>query len=91
MTCVVKHVIPDELQKHTESLFLFQAVDDDIPEEKRLYELSLTLLTPGADISPSRQRATITMAASDLPYGRFSFSQSLLSVTEDDKSVSYFF
>ncbi|XP_058231364.1 adhesion G-protein coupled receptor V1 isoform X3 [Hemibagrus wyckioides] len=64
------------------------AVDDDIPEEKRLYELSLTSLTPGADISPSRQRATITMAASDLPYGRFSFSQSLLSVTEDDRSVN---
>ncbi|MCI4392676.1 hypothetical protein PGIGA_G00148550 [Pangasianodon gigas] len=64
------------------------AVDDDIPEEKRLYELSLTSLTPGADISLSRQRATITMAASDLPYGLFSFSQSSLSVTEDDRSVN---
>ncbi|XP_053337317.1 adhesion G-protein coupled receptor V1 [Clarias gariepinus] len=64
------------------------AVDDDIPEEKRLYELSLTSLTPGADISLSRQRATITMAASDMPYGLFSFSQSLQSVSEDDKSVN---
>lgn len=71
------------------SSFFFQAVDDDIPEEKHLYELSLTSLTPGADISLSRQRATITMAASDLPYGLFSFSQLSLSVMEDDRSVSY--
>lgn len=71
--------------------FLLQAVDDDIPEEKRVYELSLTSLTPGADISLSHQRATITMAASDLPYGLFSFSQSSLSVMEDEKSVSYIF
>lgn len=70
---------------------LFQAVDDNIPEEKRVYELILTSLTPGADINLSQQRATITMAASDLPYGIFSFSQSSLSVTEDEKSVSYFF
>ncbi|XP_026994314.2 adhesion G-protein coupled receptor V1 isoform X1 [Tachysurus fulvidraco] len=64
------------------------AVDDDIPEEKRLYELSLTSLTPAADISPSRQRATITMAASDLPYGLFSFSQSSLSIIEEDRSLN---
>ncbi|GAA6078507.1 adhesion G-protein coupled receptor V1 isoform X1, partial [Tachysurus ichikawai] len=64
------------------------AVDDDIPEEKHLYELSLTSLTPAADISPSRQRATITMAASDLPYGLFSFSQSSLSIIEEDRSLN---
>lgn len=73
------------------SSFLFQAVDDDIPEEKHLYELSLTSLTPAADISPSRQRATITMAASDLPYGLFSFSQSSLSIIEEDRSVRNLF
>lgn len=70
------------------SSFQFQAVDDDIPEEKHLYELSLTSLTPGADISLSRRSATIIMAASDLPYGLFSFSQSSLSIMEDDRSVS---
>ncbi|KAI5088303.1 G-protein coupled receptor 98 isoform X2, partial [Silurus meridionalis] len=64
------------------------AVDDDIPEEKRVYELSLTSLTPGADINLNRQRANITMAASDLPYGLFSFTQSSLSVMEDERSVN---
>ncbi|XP_072520807.1 adhesion G-protein coupled receptor V1 isoform X2 [Salminus brasiliensis] len=65
-----------------------KALDDDIPEERRVYELSLVSLTPGSEISPSRQRAIITMAASDLPYGLFSFSQPSLSASEEDKSVN---
>ncbi|XP_062873808.1 adhesion G-protein coupled receptor V1 [Trichomycterus rosablanca] len=65
------------------AIIQLKALDDDIPEDKRLYELTLTSLTPGLEINPSRQRATITMAASDLPYGLFSFSQALLSAPED--------
>ncbi|XP_017551078.2 adhesion G-protein coupled receptor V1 isoform X2 [Pygocentrus nattereri] len=65
-----------------------KALDDDVPEERRVYELSLMSLTPGSEISPSRQRATITMAASDLPYGLFSFSQPSLSASEDDRSAN---
>ncbi|XP_066512530.1 adhesion G-protein coupled receptor V1-like [Hoplias malabaricus] len=65
-----------------------KALDDEIPEERRVYELSLVSLTPGSEISPGRHRATITIAASDLPYGLFSFSQSTLSATEEDRSVN---
>uniref|UniRef100_A0A8B9KFU6 Adhesion G protein-coupled receptor V1 n=1 Tax=Astyanax mexicanus TaxID=7994 RepID=A0A8B9KFU6_ASTMX len=51
-----------------------KALDDEIPEERRVYELRLVSLTPGSEISPNRQSAIITMAASDMPYGLFSFS-----------------
>ncbi|XP_035385851.1 adhesion G-protein coupled receptor V1 [Electrophorus electricus] len=65
-----------------------KALDDDIPEERRVYELSLTSLMPALEISPSRQRATITMAASDLPYGLFSFPQASLTTKEEDRTVN---
>uniref|UniRef100_A0A8C7IVD8 Adhesion G-protein coupled receptor V1 n=1 Tax=Oncorhynchus kisutch TaxID=8019 RepID=A0A8C7IVD8_ONCKI len=57
-----------------------KALDDDMAEERRVYQLTLTSVTPGAEISPSAQRATVTMAASDLPYGLFSFHQGLVGV-----------
>uniref|UniRef100_A0A673Z153 Adhesion G-protein coupled receptor V1 n=1 Tax=Salmo trutta TaxID=8032 RepID=A0A673Z153_SALTR len=57
-----------------------KALDDDMAEERRVYQLTLTSVTPGAEISPSAQRATVTMAASDLPYGLFSFPQGLVGV-----------
>ncbi|XP_049326601.1 adhesion G-protein coupled receptor V1 isoform X2 [Astyanax mexicanus] len=65
-----------------------KALDDEIPEERRVYELRLVSLTPGSEISPNRQSAIITMAASDMPYGLFSFSQSSLSASEEDRSVN---
>ncbi|KAI4876542.1 hypothetical protein NFI96_002228 [Prochilodus magdalenae] len=65
-----------------------KALDDDLPEERRVYEFSLVSLTPGSEISPGRQRAIITMAASDLPYGTFSFFQPSLSASEEDRSVN---
>ncbi|KAI2664431.1 Adhesion G-protein coupled receptor V1 [Labeo rohita] len=65
-----------------------KALDDEIPEERRVYQLKLSSLTPGSAISPDRQFATITMAASDLPHGLFSFSQASLRATEEDRAVN---
>ncbi|XP_030633613.1 adhesion G-protein coupled receptor V1 [Chanos chanos] len=67
---------------------LLRARDDDIPEEKLAYQLTLTSITPGSEVSPDRKQATITMAASDLPNGLFSFSQSSLGVSEEDRLVN---
>ncbi|XP_026067280.1 adhesion G-protein coupled receptor V1 [Carassius auratus] len=64
------------------------ALDDEIPEESRVYQLRLSSLTPGSEINPDRQLATITMAASDLPHGLFSFSQASLRATEEDRAVN---
>lgn len=66
---------------------MVQALDDDIPEKRRVYQLTLTSMTPGSDISPPAQRATITMAASDLPHGLFSFAQGLLRASEEEGKV----
>ncbi|KAM6965415.1 adhesion G-protein coupled receptor V1 [Aplochiton taeniatus] len=60
-----------------------KALDDNVPEERRVYQLTLTSATPGANISPSAQHATVTMAASDLPHGLFSFSQGQLRASEE--------
>lgn len=68
-------------------MLLFQALDDDMAEERRVYQLTLTSVTPGAEISPSAQRATVTMAASDLPYGLFSFPQGLVGASEEEGKV----
>ncbi|KAK9974393.1 hypothetical protein ABG768_022494 [Culter alburnus] len=65
-----------------------KALDDEIPEERRVYQLRLSSLTPGSAINPDRQLATITMAASDLPHGLFSFSQASLRATEEDRAVN---
>ncbi|CAB1319363.1 unnamed protein product, partial [Coregonus sp. 'balchen'] len=65
-----------------------KALDDDTAEERRVYQLTLTSVTPGAGISPSAQRATITMAASDLPHGLFSFLQGLVRASEEEGKVN---
>ncbi|XP_055742122.1 adhesion G-protein coupled receptor V1 isoform X1 [Salvelinus fontinalis] len=65
-----------------------KALDDDMAEERRVYQLTLTSVTPGAEISPSAQRATVTMAASDLPYGLFSFPQGLAGASEEEGKVN---
>ena len=53
-----------------------------------MYQLTLTSVTPGAGISPLAQRATVTMAASDLPHGLFSFVQGLIRASEEEGKVS---
>uniref|UniRef100_A0A8K9V586 Adhesion G-protein coupled receptor V1 n=1 Tax=Oncorhynchus mykiss TaxID=8022 RepID=A0A8K9V586_ONCMY len=63
-------------------------LDDDTAEERRVYQLTLTSVTPGAGISPLAQRATVTMAASDLPHGLFSFVQGLIRASEEEGKVN---
>lgn len=64
-----------------------QAVDDKCPEEKHYYQFQLTKISDGGLINESSSTANITMAASDYPYGEFTFSQELLQTTEDEKWV----
>uniref|UniRef100_A0A667Y0L3 Adhesion G-protein coupled receptor V1 n=1 Tax=Myripristis murdjan TaxID=586833 RepID=A0A667Y0L3_9TELE len=67
---------------------ILKALDDDIPEERQVYQLTLTSATAGLDISPLARHARITMAASDSPHGLFSFTQHLLRVTEKEGMVN---
>ncbi|KAM8865111.1 adhesion G-protein coupled receptor V1 isoform 2-T2 [Synchiropus picturatus] len=68
--------------RQSEASVLLKAVDDEVPEERREYQLTLTSLTPGLEISPSAKNAKITMAASDYPYGSFAFMQPEMKVSE---------
>ncbi|XP_041926588.1 adhesion G-protein coupled receptor V1 [Alosa sapidissima] len=67
---------------------LLKVLDDDIPEMRRSYQLIVSALSPGSVVSPDERVANITMAASDLPYGVFFFSQSSLHVTENNNKVN---
>lgn len=64
-----------------------QARDDDLPEERREYLLTLTSATPGLDISHMWKHAKITMAASDNPFGVFSFTQQEIRLSEEEGTV----
>ena len=66
---------------------LVQALDDEIPEVRRVYQLTLTSATPGAGVSPLAREAAVTMAASDLPHGLFSLPPGQLSVSEEEGKV----
>ncbi|XP_059909463.1 adhesion G-protein coupled receptor V1 [Gadus macrocephalus] len=65
-----------------------KALDDEVPEERRVYLLTLAAATPGLDVSPSASHATVTMAASDHPHGSFSFAQREVAVTEEEGLVN---
>ncbi|XP_070689817.1 adhesion G-protein coupled receptor V1 [Pempheris klunzingeri] len=67
---------------------LLKALDDDISEERLEYQLTLTSATSGLEISPIAKHAKITMAASDNPYGLFSFTQLQISATEEEGTVN---
>lgn len=58
------------------SNFCYQAVNDNIPEQKSLYSVQLTSATEGATISTAAgaSEATVVMVASDHPHGLFEFS-----------------
>ncbi|XP_061528205.1 adhesion G-protein coupled receptor V1 isoform X2 [Phycodurus eques] len=68
--------------------FILKAVDDDFPEERRNFQLTLTSMTPGLELSPTAQHARITMAASDNPYGLFSLTQQQISAIEEEETVN---
>ncbi|XP_074494393.1 adhesion G-protein coupled receptor V1 [Sebastes fasciatus] len=67
---------------------MLKALDDELPEERREYQLTLTSDTPGLEISPIAKHAKIIMAASDNPYGLFSFTQHQIRVSEDEGMVN---
>lgn len=64
-------------------------MNDDIPEEKSFYEFQLTGISEGGLLSESSSTANITVAASDFPYGQFSFTQEQLRVSEETQRVEY--
>uniref|UniRef100_A0A3B4ZW94 Adhesion G-protein coupled receptor V1 n=1 Tax=Stegastes partitus TaxID=144197 RepID=A0A3B4ZW94_9TELE len=65
-----------------------KVLDDELPEERREYQLTLTSATSGLEISPIASRARIIMAASDNPHGLFSFTQLQLRATEEEGTVN---
>ncbi|XP_029019275.1 adhesion G-protein coupled receptor V1 isoform X2 [Betta splendens] len=67
---------------------ILQTLDDDLPEERREYQLVVTSTTPGLDISPTARQAKVIMAASDSPHGIFSFSQRELRATEEEGTIN---
>lgn len=66
---------------------LGQALNDDIPEEKRSYEFQLVDISEGGVLSATGRTANVTMVASDTPYGRFAFSHEQLRVAEEAQTV----
>ncbi|XP_067885769.1 adhesion G-protein coupled receptor V1 [Heterodontus francisci] len=74
--------------RQSSATILIQAVDDDIPEEKRYYQLQLTGVSGGAVINDTSNSANITMAASDFPYGQFAFSHEYLQTYENGEQAN---
>ncbi|XP_054629148.1 adhesion G-protein coupled receptor V1 isoform X2 [Dunckerocampus dactyliophorus] len=68
--------------------FILMVVDDDFPEERRDFQLTLTSMSPGLEISPTARHARIIMAASDNPYGLFSLTQQQISANEEEQVVN---
>ncbi|XP_076021271.1 adhesion G-protein coupled receptor V1 [Genypterus blacodes] len=74
--------------KQSVASITLKALDDEIPEERRVYQLTLTSASAGLEISPVAQHAMVTMAASDNPYGLFFFTQRRLIATEEEGMVN---
>ncbi|NXE93985.1 GPR98 protein, partial [Menura novaehollandiae] len=74
--------------RQSAAVVLIQVADDNRPEEKHYYQFQLTRISGGGLINESSSTANITMAASDYPYGEFTFSHELLQTTEDEKWVN---
>nr|XP_056705119.1 adhesion G-protein coupled receptor V1 [Euleptes europaea] len=71
--------------RQSAAVVLIQALDDSLPEEKHQYQFHLMGISDEGIINESASTADITMAASDLPYGCFAFSQELLQIAEEEK------
>ncbi|XP_031160888.2 adhesion G-protein coupled receptor V1 isoform X2 [Sander lucioperca] len=67
---------------------ILKALDDDLPEERREYQLTLTSASSGLEISPIAKHAKIIMVASDNPYGLFSFTQNQIMASEEEGMVN---
>ncbi|XP_040275580.1 adhesion G-protein coupled receptor V1 [Bufo bufo] len=69
--------------RQSAAVVIIQALDDIAPEEKSYYQFCLSKISEGGIINESARVANITMVSSDLPYGKFQFSQTLLQISED--------
>ncbi|KAM5191785.1 adhesion G-protein coupled receptor V1 [Mantella aurantiaca] len=74
--------------RQSAAVIIIQAVDDDVPEETSFYQLNLSKISEGGIINESARLANVTMASSDLPYGLFQFSQTLLQISEEIQWVN---
>ncbi|XP_030273384.1 adhesion G-protein coupled receptor V1 isoform X2 [Sparus aurata] len=74
--------------RQSAATILLKALDDELPEEHREYQLTLTSTTSGLEISPMAKHARIIMAASDNPYGLFSLTQHQIMATEEEGMVN---
>uniref|UniRef100_A0A3Q3GBS3 Adhesion G-protein coupled receptor V1 n=1 Tax=Labrus bergylta TaxID=56723 RepID=A0A3Q3GBS3_9LABR len=74
--------------RESTAMIILKALDDNLPEERLEYQLALTSITPGLEISPIAKHAKIIMAASDNPYGIFSFDQDQIRATEEEGMVN---
>ncbi|XP_068103893.1 adhesion G-protein coupled receptor V1 [Hyperolius riggenbachi] len=70
------------------AVVIIQAIDDNIPEERSFYRFYLSRVSEGGIINESTRSANITMASSDLPYGQFQFTQTLLQISEETQQVN---
>ncbi|XP_035665839.1 adhesion G-protein coupled receptor V1-like [Branchiostoma floridae] len=67
--------------------FDIQTRDDNVPEVSKRYTLQLAGVTGGAQINQASDTATVTVVASDYPYGRFEFQHERVTVSEDLQEV----
>ncbi|XP_026199339.1 adhesion G-protein coupled receptor V1 [Anabas testudineus] len=74
--------------RQSAATIILKALDDELPEERREYQLMLISATSGLEISPTARYAKVIMAASDNPYGIFSFTQRELRATEEEGTVN---
>ncbi|XP_078070005.1 adhesion G-protein coupled receptor V1 [Mustelus asterias] len=74
--------------RQSSATILLQAIDDDIPEEKQHYQLQLTGVSGGAVINDTSNAVNITVAASDFPYGQFTFSREHLQIFENGEQAN---
>ncbi|XP_029296357.1 LOW QUALITY PROTEIN: adhesion G-protein coupled receptor V1 [Cottoperca gobio] len=74
--------------RQSAATIILKALDDELPEERREYQLTLTSATSGLEISPIAKHAKIIMAASDNPYGLFSFTQHQIRASEEEGMVN---
>ncbi|XP_060927102.1 adhesion G-protein coupled receptor V1 [Limanda limanda] len=74
--------------RQSDATIILKALDDELPEVRREYQLTLTSATPGLEISPIARHGTVIMAASDNPHGLFSFAQRQIRATEEEGMVN---
>ncbi|XP_053555694.1 LOW QUALITY PROTEIN: adhesion G-protein coupled receptor V1 [Bombina bombina] len=71
--------------RQSAAVVVIQATNDDVPEQRSYYQFQLSKIDGGGIIDEYNRVANITMASSDLPYGRFEFSRMLVQISEEEQ------